>query len=247
MKQFNLLLILCLMLLNSYAQAQEKKTHFNVRAGFSIGGASPIGFPESIRKIDKFNPGLLLSLEAGAAYNISKQWAIASALRFEQKGMTTEARVKGYYTTFNAGSRSGAESITGFYTGNVETAVKNSYMTVPVHLVRNFNSPFSIKAGGFVSLLLEKKFTGSARDGYLRDQTPVGEKEEIKEAAYDFSDQIRKINAGIELGADYRIHSHLTASLHFNWGLIPVMKKDFQSIDFKLYNLFANLGVAYRF
>ena len=247
MKKISLLLLFTTVFFSSLAIAQGKKTEFNIRAGFSIGGASPIGFPVSIRKIDKFNPGLQLSLEAAVLYRLKKQWAISSGLRFEQKGMTTEATVKGYYTTFNAGSRSGSESITGYYTGNVETAVKNSYMTLPVHLVYSFNSPFSVRAGGFVSLLLEKKFTGYARDGYIRNQTPVGEKEEIKEAGYDFSDQVRSINAGVEFGADYRINSHLSASLLFNWGITPLMKKDFQSIDFKMYNLFANLGVAYKF
>ena len=244
MKQLYLILLLGFACVPAYAQ--QKIIDFNVRAGFSIGGASPIGFPQSIRKIEKFNPGLLLSLEAGAAYHFSNQWAIAPALRFEQKGMTTNARVKGYYTTFNAGDRSGAESITGYYTGSVETAVKNSYMTVPLHVVYSFNSPLSLKAGGFASLLIEKKFNGTARDGYLRDQTPVGEKEEIDEAAYDFSDQIRPFNAGIEIGADYKIRSHFKLSLHFNWALTPLMKSDFKSVDFKLYNLFANLGFAYR-
>lgn len=247
MKHIYILVTFLLVLLSSLTFAQGKKTEFGIRAGFSIGGAAPLDFPVSIRKIDKYNPGLLLSLEAGATYHLKNQWAIASAIRFEQKGMTTEATVKGYYTTFNAGSRSGSESITGYYTGNVETSVKNSYMTIPVHMVYRFNSPLSVRAGGFVSLLIEKKFTGYARDGYIRNQTPVGEKEEIKEAAYDFSDQIRQINAGVELGADYHFNSHLAGSLRLNWGITPLMKKDFQSIDFKLYNIFANLGVAYRF
>ena len=242
------ILVAGLIFLNSHAHAQDqKKLDFNVRAGFSIGGASPVGFPESIRKIRKYNPGLLLSLEAGAEYHFSKPWALASAVRFEQKGMTTEAQVKGYYTTFNAGDRSGDQSVTGYYTGNVETTVRNSYITVPVHLIYKFNSPLSVRMGGFASWILEKNFDGFARDGYIRDKTPVGEKEEISEAAYDFSDKVRNLNAGIELGAGYKIRPHLTASVNFSWGLTPLMKSDFQSIDFKMYNLFANLGLVYHF
>ena len=59
--------------------AQERETDFNIRAGFSIGVASPIGFPEPIRKIQTFNPGLQLSVEAGMTYHITKQWGIGSA------------------------------------------------------------------------------------------------------------------------------------------------------------------------
>lgn len=225
MKQINILFTFSLILFSSLALAQEKKTDFSVRAGFCIGGASPIGFPVSIRKIDKFNPGLLLSLEAGTTHHFTNQWAIASAIRFEQKGMTTVARVKGYYTTFNAGNRSGTESITGYYTGSVETSAKNSYMTLPVHLVYSLNSPFSLSAGGFISLLLEKKFTGYAKNGYIRNQTPVGEKEEIKEAAYDFSDQLRPVNAGVELGIGYKINPPFGSIPAYELGSHPPNEK----------------------
>lgn len=245
MKKWHLLLILGLW--NSVVHAQNKKVAFNVRTGFAIGGASPIGFPESIRKIEKFNPGLLLSLEGGVAYNFSDQWAMASAVRFEQKGMTTESVVKNYFTVFNAGDHSGGESITGYYTGKVETSVKNTYLTIPLHMIRVWHSRISVKAGGFVSLLIEKRFTGSAHDGYLRNLTPVGEKEQIVEAAYDFSEQLRPLNTGVEAGADYRIGSNLAVSVNVSWGLTPLMKKDQQSIDFKLYNIFLNPGLTYRF
>lgn len=236
-----------LFLLVSTAKAQQKKVDFNVRTGVSIGAATPLGIPSSIRKIEGFNPGLLLSLEGGVIYHIKEKWGLATAIRFEQKGMTTNAQVKEYYTTFNAGSQSGSESITGYYTGDVKTKVKNSYLTLPIHVVYSLNSPLSLKAGGFVSLALEKSFTGSASNGYLRNGTPVGEKEEINEADYDFSDQVRPINAGVEFGVDYRISSHLSASALVNWGLIPLMESDFKSIDFKMYNFFGNVGISYRF
>lgn len=248
MKPLNALILILLLALTQRTAAQsDKKVDFNVRAGFSLGAATPIGIPVSIRKIESYNPGLLLSLEAGLHYRLSETFGLAGALRVEQKGMTTNSRVKGYYTTFNEGNNGGSQTITGYYTGNVETKVKNSYLTFPLHLIYHSKSAFTFKAGGFVSLLLENNFTGSARDGYIRDGTPVGEKEEINEASYDFSKEIRSVNAGVEAGADYRLNSHLFASANVNFALTPLMKRDFESIDFNLHNVYVNLGIGYRF
>ncbi|MDQ6477096.1 porin family protein [Dyadobacter sp. LHD-138] len=248
MKKLNVILLAILPFLTPEIKAQsDKKLNFNVRAGFSIGASTPIGIPVTIRKIESYNPGLLLSLEAGLHYPLPGKFGLATALRLEQKGMTTQSRVKGYYTTFNEGSNSRSQSIIGYFWGTVETKVKNSYLTLPIHATYAFNSPLTVKAGAFVSLLLENNFSGKARNGYVRDQTPVGLKEEIDEAYYDFSKEVRPVNAGVEIGADYRLNSRLFASAMFNYALTPLMKKDFQSIDFDLHNLYLNLGVGYRF
>ena len=164
-----------------------------------------------------------------------------------KKAWQTDARVKAYYTTFNEESSSGTESVTGYFTGRVKTKVKNNYLTLPVHLTYHNNSSFTLKAGGFVSLLLDNRFSGDARDGYIRDQTPVGEREDIDAASYDFSESVRRINAGVEIGSDYRLSSSFFASANLNYALTPLMKPGFRSIDFGMYNIYLNLGIGYRF
>jgi hypothetical protein len=247
MKHLNVIFLFLFFTLALEVSAKTKKFDFNVRAGFAIGASAPLGIPVTIRKIESYNPGLQLSLEVGAQYHLSEKWSLATAIRVEQKGMTTNARVKGYYTTFNQGNNGGSESITGYFTGSVQTKAKNGYLTVPLLATYLIRPKLRLKAGAYASYLLENNFTGKASNGYLRDQTPVGEKEEINEASYDFSNQVRKFNGGIEIGADYHLHKGVILTAHFDYGLTPLMKKDFQSIDFKLYNLYLNLGVGYRF
>ena len=245
----NLSLLLCLFAspVVVFAQEPERRVDLNIRAGFSIGASAPMNMPVTIRKIESYNPGLGLSLEAGAHYHINTQWGLATAVRFEQKGMTTNARVKGYYTTFNEGGAGSSQSITGYFTGSVQTKVKNDYLTIPLHLTYSFNSPLTLKLGGYASYLLENSFTGKASDGYIRDQTPTGVKEEINEASYNFSSEARKFNAGLEIAADYKVKSHFYISGNFSYALTPLMKPEFKSVDFDLHNLFLNLGVGYRF
>jgi hypothetical protein len=98
-----------------------------------------------------------------------------------------------------------------------------------------------------VSLLLDNRFEGDARDGYIRNETPVGEREDIDAASYDFSEHVRKINAGVEIGTDYRINSGLFASANLNYALTPLMEPGFRSIDFGMHHIYLNLGIGYRF
>lgn len=249
MKKRYLIITGCLLFLytNCLAQQSANSWSFSVRAGFSIGATTPIGIPATVRKIESYNPGLMLSFEPGAQYHLKNRFGLAAAVRVEQKGMTTQSRVKGYYTTFNEGNKGGSQSVTGYFTGSVITRVKNTYLTVPVYGTYSFNSPLSIKVGGFVSWLLDKNLTGKAQNGYIRDQTPVGAKEEINAASYNFSDEVRTFNAGAEIGADYQLTQHLFASGIFNFAVTPLMEKEFQSINFDLHNLYLNLGVGYRF
>ena len=246
MRRLHLLIFLLVVALKTTAQ-DGKKISFNVRAGFSIGAAVPAGIPASIRKIESYNPGFQPALEAALGYRFSARFGLATGVRFEQKGMTTDARVKAYYTTFNEEGSSGTESVTGYFTGRVKTKVKNSYLTLPLHLTYHNNSSFTFKAGGFVSLLFDSRFSGDARDGYIRDQTPVGEREDIDAASYDFSENVRRINAGVEIGSDCRLSSSFFASANLNYALTPLMEPGFRSIDFGMHNIYLNLGIGYRF
>lgn len=246
MIRLHLVLLLLTIALETTAQ-NGKKVSFSVRAGLSVGAAAPAGIPTSIRKIDSYNPGFQPAVEAALGYRFSPRFGFATALRFEQKGMTTDARVKAYYTTFNEEGSNGTESVTGYFTGRVKTRVKNSYLTLPLHLTYHNNSSFTFKAGGFVSLLLNNRFSGSARDGYIRHQTPVGEREDIDAASYDFSENVRRINAGVEIGSDYRLSSSFFASANLNYALTPLMEPGFRSIDFGMHNIYLNLGIGYRF
>lgn len=246
MRRLRLLILLLAVALQTTAQ-NGKKISFNARAGVSIGAATPVRIPASIRKIESYNPGLLPSIEAGLDYRFSQKFGLATALRFEQKGMTTDARVKAYYTTFNQAGSDGHQSVTGYFTGRVTTKIKNSYLTIPLHLTYHPENDFTFRAGGFLSVLLNARFSGDARDGYMRHQTPIGEREDIDATSYDFARNVRRFNAGVEIGADYHFSSHLFASANLNYALSPLMDPEFHSIAFGMHNFYLNLGIGYRF
>lgn len=250
--------LLLLMLAVTYAftlKAQDslytsanKPLELSLRAGFSMGGSTPIGFPVAIRKISRYNPGMMLAVEAAAHYRVTARWGLLASLLFEQKGMSTEAMVKGYYTTFNSTSGN-TQSVTGYFTGSVSTEIKTSYMTIPLSATyQPRNCPWlRLKGGGYFSYALERKFIGDAREGYMRNETPVGERVDISAAAYDFSDDIRAVNIGAMLGADYFLNRHLLLASDLSYGITPLMKPDFKSVSFEMHHLFLRLSFGYRF
>lgn len=98
---------------------------YSVQAHFSIGGSSPMGFPQEIRKINSYNPTLQLGLEANATkwLDQNKDLGIRLGIAVEGKGMSTSAEVKNYFTEIIQDN----SRIKGYYTGTVQTDVSNTY------------------------------------------------------------------------------------------------------------------------
>src|SRR5690606_7728224 len=178
-------IIAVFMIATGYAQAQSGRSNHNpnffntdidysVQAQFSIGGSSPLGLPKTIRKIESYNPGLQVGLEANATKWLpeNKQWGIRAGIRFEAKGMKTEARVKNYLTEIVKDN----SKVRGYYTGKVETNVQNTYLTLPVLAVYKLSDHWNLYGGLYFSALLDNTFDGNVSDGYLRQNTPTGTK-----------------------------------------------------------------------
>ena len=122
--------------MSSFGLAQQNENgnfftrdmEYQLKANFSIGGSAPLGMPREIRKINRYNPTLVLGLEADATKWVSdnKKWGIRVGIRTEGKGMKTEAVVKNYFTEVIQSD----EKIQGYFTGTVETDIKNTYVRI---------------------------------------------------------------------------------------------------------------------
>ncbi len=240
---------------NAQAQerAEEKKANFfntnmdyGVQAHFSIGGSAPLGFPNTIRKIDSFNPGFKFGLEANATKWVDEKWGVRVGLRFEEKGMNTKAKVKNYLTEVVKDN----SKVRGYYTGRVETNVRNTYLTAPVLAVYKLTDTWNLYGGLYFSALLDNTFDGNVSEGYLRQDTPTGTKitfEEGSQAAYDFSDNVSKFQWGTQLGAEWKMNKHFKLLSDVTYGFNNIFEKDFSSIDFSMHNIYLNVGFGYSF
>ena len=203
--------------------------------------------PREIRELNGYSPSLSLMIGADVMRHVNDKWAVQTGLKLETKGMTARATVKGYQIAMVISDGDHTGSVDGVFTGKVRTTAKNSYLTVPFVAVYKPAPRWDINAGFFVGVLLEGDFNGEAHDGYIRDGGPTGEKVGVSAASYDFSDEIRRINWGTQIGGRWQAYRHFSVFGDLTWALNSIFKKDFDSISFDMYNVYFNVGFAYTF
>lgn len=223
---------------------------YQVKANASIGGSSPIawGLPREIRKIENYTPLPDLGLEINATKWLSDQqkWGIRVGLRSETKGMKTKARVKNYHTEI---SQEG-DKLQGYFTGLVETKVKNTYITIPVSAVYKLSPKWNIYAGLYVSSAVDKTFEGNVSDGYLHQDTPVGNKvlfDNDSFATYDYSNEVRTFQWGAQIGTEWYFAGNFFFFPELNYGFNQIFNSDFKTISYSLHNIYLNVGFGYKF
>ena len=261
-KTFRAIGLLFLGLISLNIQAQETKTtkekihsffhddiEYQAKIQLSLGGSAPLGIPAQIRKIESFKPVNPFGIEMNATKWIDqkKEFGIRAGLKFEGRGMKTQAKVKNYYTQIE--DDSGAQP-KGYFTGHVVTELENYYFTLPVAFVWNINDTWNVYGGFYFSVAANKSFSGYIYDGAFREGSPIGELttfEDTAQGLYDFSEDLRSFQWGNQLGAEYKTKSNWRIFADLTMANNQAFKKSFEAISFKMYNIFGNIGAAYHF
>lgn len=228
-----------------------KGIEYEINAGFNIGGASPIPLPAEIRSINSFHPTLSLSLGGVvtkwfAPEEVTRKWGVAVGLRFERRGMETGATVKNYgMEIINNGDR-----LNGRWTGKVKTEYASQQLTIPVTAVFKINPRWKVNFGPYIAFVFDRKFSGEVSDGYLRAGDPTGTKWEFtdgKIATYNFDNEMRRFQWGLQAGASWRAFKRLTVNANLTWGLNDIFYSSFKTVTFNMYPIYLNLGFGYVF
>lgn len=232
-------------LLSSYLRGWE----YSMKAGFSIGGTSPLPLPQEIRSIDKYTPGIAISIEGNATkwFDEQRKWGMTVGIRLENKSMNTEATVKNYGMKII--NTNGGE-LKGLWTGGVKTKVRNSYLAIPVLANYRINDRWKVVAGPYFSYLTEGNFSGHVYEGHLRTPNETGSRVDFTGesiATYDFSDNLRKFQWGIQAGGEWKAFKHLTVHADLTWGLNDIFEKNFDTVSFAMYPIYLNIGFGYAF
>ena len=220
---------------------------YMVRLGYSVGGTAPVGMPASIRSLNSFKltNNLLIGLDAYKP--LPGRWGLQAGFHYENKGMHTDARVKSY----NMEMRRGDESLKGLFTGNVVTKVQEWMVTLPLQATYDVSDKVRLKLGPYFSYVMSNDFSGYAYDGYLRVGNPTGDKVELgsvegERGDYDFSDDLRHWQFGIDLSADWYFSKRIGAYAGLSWGLTNVFRKDFKTIEQSMYPIYGSVGLTYK-
>ena len=221
---------------------------YEVNAGTNIGGASPIPLPAEIRKINSYNPELNLQIGASARKWLGndEKWGVGIGLRFETKGMKTKATVKNYGMEIIDNGK----TLKGRWTGKVQTKYHSQQLVVPLTAYYKVSSSVRLNAGPYLAYAFSNDFDGFVSDGYLREGDPTGNKisfDAESKASYDFGDQLRKFQWGMQLGASVKVYKQLFINANLEWGCNDIFNSSFKTVSFDLYPIYLNLGFAYIF
>lgn len=219
---------------------------YRARVGYELGGTAPIGMPAEIRKLNKFSVKPNVSLALDAYKPLGKGWGLMAGFHYENKNMKTDANVKNYHMEMRQGGR----TISGVFTGGVVTEVDEWMVTLPLQATYDIKK-VRLKAGPYLSYVLSNDFSGYAYDGHLRVGDPTGNRVNIgsddsSRGTYDFSDDLRHLQFGIDFGADWYFSRRWGVYADVAWGLTGIFKSDFKTIEQTLYPIYGTVGVTYR-
>ncbi|MDR2810708.1 MAG: PorT family protein [Tannerellaceae bacterium] len=247
MKQ-TLYLFLIGILASTLAHAQQesnRRWEYKMFAGYNLGASTPLPLPAEIRAIRAWSPGVSGTLAFHVTRWLSAEWGITSGLAIDVKGMSVEADVMYMNTSLVVGEGDHTGTFSGLFTGRNKTSVHNGYLVVPLLAARRI-AQCTFRLGGYFALNRDAKFEGQAFDGYIRNGGPAGDRINVEMSAFDFSDQIRKTDAGLMALADWFFTNKLALTGQFSWGLLPLFPSDFNGVPYKMYNIYFMGGIAYK-
>ncbi len=222
---------------------------YEIKAGINVGGTSPLPLPAALRALPGYSPNTPLALAGDPVkwWGERRKWGVIVGVRLENKGMEAKARTKNYSMEIIG---DGGERMKGNWTGRVQTKYRSSLVSVPLLAAWRASDRVRVSAGPYLSIQTSGDFSGYVYDGYLREGDPTGNKvnfEGESTAPYDFSDDLRTLQWGVQAGVTWRAFKHLNVHADLSWGLNDIFQKDFQTITFAMYPIYVNIGFGYAF
>lgn len=221
------------------------------RVGYSMGGTTPLPLPQEIRSINGFRPKGGITLGADVYKMLAPRWGFSVGAHLFYEGFHTNADVKNYRMSLTMEGN----TMSGYFTGRNITDTKMFGVLLPLLATWRLSPRWNVSAGPYFSLFFHRNFSGEVFDndqgvGYLRVNTPTGEKVNIDRAnpaTYDFSPHMRNWNGGVELTFDWKATRHLNLFGTLDWGLSNIFDPDFEAVAFKMVPIYGTMGVAYRY
>lgn len=236
------LVSLCFMLPSfSLAQQMDKGIDISLVTGLNIGATTPVPIPKEV-KLTSYNPKFNPKLGINTVYYFNKSWGVGTGLSLDWKGMRIHTKVTDVHLSVNVPDHG---TVTGNVTGKGTTSVKTLYLTQPIYGIYRFNPKWQVKAGIYLSEALSRKFDGDVSNVKIVEDQPGTRELNVSYATLDYSKDVRKFDAGILLGGEFKLNNRFGFYGDFTWGLTPFFSKTVP-MHFTMRDIYLSLGATYK-
>ncbi len=205
--------------------------------GLNLGATSPVPTPDGVKEIYAWYPNTNPSIGITGIYHFDKarKHGLGISIQAERKSFRATTRLE----NLKAGANSGPNDLP--ISGNQRTSFEARYIGLPIfYNVSLAKHRVNLYVGSYASLLLGAEFK------IVLDSEP----ESLDDSGFqrvNLTDYVRPMEIGLLFGSDFFFTDDLAATLRFNAGLTSATKEDFSKVGFPLHNLYAFVGVTYRF
>ncbi|MDR0384601.1 MAG: PorT family protein [Prevotellaceae bacterium] len=235
--------IICIFLLSTNLNAQEKKDHdrsfqgsLGLSLGSDIGGAVPVpvsNIPGTINAYPHVGPSLGVSV----SFPFAEKWGCGADINYKTVAMKADARVNN--------QRFNMDDATMYFSGTAQTDMKFIMLEVPMYTKYRFRSRNAVFTGLYYSYILSSNFIADPLKGYAGSTPGIAEITDVSDITMDFSEYMTNWDLGFLAGYERTILDKLRLSMRFSIGFKNVFKSSNKYFDYSMVHMRGCISLTY--
>ena len=221
--------------------SQDQKFNFYPNIAVDLGGAIPFplsDIPEGAGGTPKPYP----SIGIGSEYDLNEKWQLGFEINYHLIAFSSNADVVSQPFYFDDGSAQ-------YFTGKTEADVELRMVEFPLIAFYKLKEGRRILFGAYYSRILEGRFNTKGINGIYSPDKDITDNATLPgpeyTIEYNFNEFIDNYDMGIMIGYRYNITHRFYLWGRLNVGFKSIFEKDFNNIDYEMYQVRLNLGVSY--
>lgn len=181
------------------------------------------------------------SLGLGSIYSINDRWDFSLEINYHLIAFSATADV--ISQAFKE------ENATFYFSGETETDVELRMVEFPLNAHYKLKKGRKIIIGLYYSRILEGRFETKGINGVLSPDKTITDNANLPgifDAEYNFNEYLDNYDIGVLLGYSYDINSHILLWGKLNIGFKSIFEKNFNKIEYEMYQVRVNLGISYK-
>jgi len=209
--------------------------------GIDMGGALPYTFseiPERAKGTPRLSPNICL----GYAHTIHERWYMQIDANYRVLGFTAWADVRSQPFYFDN------QIDVIYFSGETKTDVELRFVEFPLLFNYQAGKNWGLLFGPYYSRILDGTFDTEGKNGVIspdKDITDNAQLPGIANTRYNFNDELDNYDVGVFIGYLHNTDGRFGFRGRLYLGFKSIFKKEFENIEYELYQIRLDAGVTY--